>query len=1044
MPEDLPEDRPEDRPEDLPEGLPQYMSQHLPDQLAEQLPNQLPDQLPEHLPEPLPECLPPTQTVSFTLNGRPTTAIAAPFASLADTLRHALQLTGTKVGCEAGDCGACTVLLDGEQVCACLVATAQVDGARIDTVEGPGPRDLIDRLRSAFLARGAAQCGICTPGMLMAAADLLARVAKPTQSQVEDAIGGVLCRCTGYLKITEAVLDASVRRQSTQGPDPIPSDTPLVGARLPRVDGWCKVRGTDRFGADRAPADALWMRVVRSPHACARFTLGDLSLPVARAPGLVAILTHKDVPGENGFGVFPETKHQPVLAEGRVRFRGEAVLALVGTRTAVESISDADLPIAWQPEPALSGIDAALAPGARAIHSDAPDNVLTRGHLKCGDVDAGFLCAAATAEGDFATQFVEHAYIEPEAGYAVPVGDGPSPSPAGTSASAFPGTSRGTSPRTSPDRIEVVACTQAPYMDLEETARVLGVDGSRVRIRPTACGGGFGGKLDVSVQPLLAVAAWVTRRAVRIVYTRTESMASTTKRHPARIQAKAAADAAGRLTAFQMQADFDTGAYASWGPTVANRVPVHGMGPYQVPNARIATRAVYTNATPAGAFRGFGVPQAAIVHETLMDDLAERLGLDRWVIRRINALKEGDATCSGQVLQNSVGLVKCLDALKGDWEDALTRAVRHNAKSGRRRRGVGIACMWYGCGNTALPNPSTLRIKLARDGTLTFCNGAVDIGQGSSTVLLQIAADALGLPLEAFRMVVGDTDLTADAGKTSASRQTLVSGNAARLAAEDLRRKILLLANASPQAKLSLSGAHLTIGDGEASRTIDLVGMAADASAEPGRSSAERRFAQGEAGPALPQWPPGGAGTSDCVPQDTDSTVVLEGVGTWDPPTTPLDADGQGIPYATYGFAAQIAEVEVDLVLGTTKVVEMVAAHDVGRAINPTLVEGQIHGGIAQGLGMALMEEFVPGRTENLHDYLLPTAGDVPPIRTYLIEDREPQGPFGAKGVGEPALIATAPAILSAIRHATGVRLRRTPVLPHRLWQALQQRGAPP
>jgi CO/xanthine dehydrogenase Mo-binding subunit len=558
-----------------------------------------------------------------------------------------------------------------------------------------------------------------------------------------------------------------------------------------------------------------------------------------------------------------------------------------------------------------------------------------------------------------------------------------------------------------------------------------------VRIRPTACGGGFGGKLDQSVQPLLAVAAWVTRRPVRIVYTRTESMASTTKRHPARIQAKVAAHADGRLAAFQMHADFNTGAYASWGPTVANRVPVHGMGPYKVANARIATRAVYTNDTPAGAFRGFGVPQAAIAHETLMDDLAERLGLDRWAIRRINALQEGDATCSGQVLKHSAGLVKCLDALKGDWDDALARAVLHNAKGERRRRGVGIACMWYGCGNTALPNPSTMRIKLARDGTLTFCNGAVDIGQGSSTVLLQIAAEALGLPFEAFRMVVGDTDLTADAGKTSASRQTLVSGNAARLAAEDLRRKILLLANASPQAKLALSGTRLTIGDGEASRTIDLAALtsAADAAVEPSRwPRQEVRSSPHRAGSSIPQWPSGGA----------DGAVVLEGVGTWDPPTTPLDADGQGIPYATYGFAAQIAEVEVDTVLATTKVVAMVAAHDVGRAINPTLVEGQIHGGIAQGLGMALMEEYLPGRTENLHDYLIPTAGDVPPIRTYLIEDREPQGPFGAKGVGEPALIATAPAILAAIRHATGVRLTRTPVLPHRLWEALQQRGAPP
>jgi CO/xanthine dehydrogenase Mo-binding subunit len=304
--------------------------------------------------------------------------------------------------------------------------------------------------------------------------------------------------------------------------------------------------------------------------------------------------------------------------------------------------------------------------------------------------------------------------------------------------------------------------------------------------------------------------------------------------------------------------------------------------------------------------------------------------------------------------------------------------------------------MWYGCGNTALPNPSSMRITLARDGSLTFFNGAVDIGQGSSTVLLQIAADALGLPLRTFQVVVGDTGLTEDAGKTSASRQTFVSGNAARLAGEDLRRKIRALGNAGPHARLSLEGTRLHIADGEASRTIDLAEM------------------------------PAGGG------------VVLEGAASWDPPTSPLDENGQGIPYATYGFAAQLAEVEVDTILGTVKVLEIVAAHDVGRAINPTLVEGQIHGGIAQGLGLALMEEFIPGRTENLHDYLIPTAGDMPRIKSYLIEDPELDGPFGAKGVGEPALIATAPAILGAIRHATGVRVTRVPVLPHRLWAALR------
>jgi CO/xanthine dehydrogenase Mo-binding subunit/aerobic-type carbon monoxide dehydrogenase small subunit (CoxS/CutS family) len=925
---------------------------------------------------------PSATSIRFTLNGEPVTVSADPFASLASTLRDSLGLTGTKIGCDAGDCGACTILIDGRQACACLTATAQTQGVDIHTVEGPGPDGLTDRLRRAFLAHGAAQCGICTPGMLMAAVDCLLRNPVPSRAEVEDALGGVLCRCTGYIKIVEAVLEVAGGQTPRAGGSSLASTseargpTPSVGARLARVDGWAKVKGIDKFGADEAPPDALHMRVVRSPHARATFALGDLDAVVARIPGLAAILTHRDVPGENSFGIFTHTRDQPVLAEGHARFRGEAVLALVGTREAVESLSDADLPISWTAEPPLIGVEAACAPGAPAVHAGKPDNVLAQGFLACGDVRAALPSAAAVAEGPFETSFVEHAYIEPEAGYAVPCGD----------------------------RLEVTCCTQAPYMDREETARVLGVAPDNVRIRPTACGGGFGGKLDVSVQPLLAVAARATGKPVRIVYTRTESMAATTKRHPARLWARASADREGRLLSYELEGDFNTGAYASWGPTVAGRVPVHGSGPYKVPNVRNRARAVYTNETPAGAFRGFGVPQAAIAHETLIDDLAERLGLDRWHIRRINAIGNGDTTPSGQRLNHSAGLPECLDALKADWHAALYRVAAFNgsreAMRGRRRRGVGIGCMWYGCGNTSVANPSTMRIALGKDGRLTLFNGAVDIGQGSSTVLLQIAADALGLPPERFDMVVGDTDLTFDAGKTSASRQTYVSGNAARLAGADLRAGILKLANAGPDAVLSLDGSRLAIADGEASRTIDLAALPADATG-----------------------------------------AVLEGRGTWDPPATALDENGQGSPYGTYGFAAQMAEVEVDVRLGTVKVLSIVAAHDVGRAVNPTLTEGQIHGGIAQGLGMALMEEYVPGRTENLHDYLIPTVGDMPDIKIHLIEDAEPTGPYGAKGVGEPALIATPPAILGAVRHATGVIVRRVPVLPHRLWEAIN--GAP-
>jgi CO/xanthine dehydrogenase Mo-binding subunit/aerobic-type carbon monoxide dehydrogenase small subunit (CoxS/CutS family) len=909
-----------------------------------------------------------TAPIRFHVNGRPVALAVPPARRLTRALRDDLGLTGTKVGCDAGDCGACTVLVDGHQVCACLTPVAQVDGARVTTVEGLAANGTLAPLLAAFQRFGAAQCGICTPGMLMAAASLLARNACPSAAEVEDALGGVLCRCTGYRAIVQAVmhaLDGAVAPVEGLGP---------VGTALPRVDGHDKVTGREAFGADRAPADALWLRAVRSPHARARFTLGPLAPLHARYPGLTRVLTAADVPGANSFGIYPHIKDQPVLAEGHVRFAGEAVVALVGDLATVEAIRDDEVPIAWTVEPAVATVDQALAPDAALVHAGRADNVLARGRVARGDVDAAFAAAAHVVEATVATGFVEHAYIEPEAGYARRVGN----------------------------RIEVAACTQTPYMDRDEIARVMGLAPDAVRIVPTGTGGGFGGKLDIAVQPLIAVAAWVLGRPVRCTYTRPESMASTTKRHPSRIAARLAADEAGRITGFTFHGEFETGAYASWGPTVADRVPIHACGPYRMGAVTATSAAVYTNRTPAGAFRGFGVPQAALAHEALMDAMAARLARDPLDFRLDHALRTGDVTATGQRLDHSAGLVACLEALRADWTRARADAEAFNQAGGALRRGVGLGCMWYGIGNTSMSNPSTMRVGLSREGGLTLYSGALDVGQGSNTVMAQICAEALGVPVAVLTLVTGDTDRTADAGKTSASRQTFVSGKAAELAGRDLRARILRHANAGEAALVEFGRGAVTVRDRGAARTIDLRRLETDINGD-----------------------------------------VFVGEGRFDPPTTRLDADGQGNPYATYAFAAQMAEVAVDTALGTVKARRIVAAHDVGRAINPLLVEGQVHGGIAQGLGLALMEEFIPGRTTNLHDYLIPTFGDVPPIEVRLIEDPEPLGPFGAKGIGEPALIPTAPAILGAIEHATGVRPAEVPVLPHRL-HALLRGGTRP
>ncbi|MDJ0944818.1 MAG: molybdopterin-dependent oxidoreductase [Kiloniellales bacterium] len=901
--------------------------------------------------------------ISFTVNGHAVDARSPALTRLSVVLREEFGLTGTKVGCDAGDCGACTVLLDGAQVCACMIALGRVAGSAVTTVEGLAKDGALSPLQAAFQRHGAAQCGICTPGMLMAAQDLLTRNPAPSEAEVQDALGGVLCRCTGYRKIVEAVLDVA-----GSGFGETPAAGEAVGARLAKVDGLQKLTGAEVYAADRAPADALWLRALRSPHARARFSVGDLGPLRAAHPGLVAVLTARDVPGSNAFGIYPVGKDQPVLAAEEVRFRGEAVLLLVGDRRSIDSIRDDEVPIDWRPLDPVEGLEAALAEGAPLVQADKPGNLLTEGLVRRGDLAAGFAAADFVAEGAWETSFVEHAYIEPEAGWA----------------------------RREGDRLTVAVTTQTPYMDRDEIAHILGIEKDQVRLIPTACGGGFGGKLDASVQLLLGLAAWTLDRPVRCSYSRPESLASTTKRHPAKIAARAGCDAAGRLTAFEFDGDFDTGAYASWGPTVADRVPIHATGPYTVPNVRNRSRAVHSNGPPSGAFRGFGVPQCAFAHEALCDELAERCGLDPLEFRLRNVLRVGDATATGQVLEASAGLADCLEALKPRWAVARRAAEAFNADAGELRRGVGLGCMWYGCGNTSLSNPSTMRVGIDRDGRLTLYNGAVDMGQGANTIMVQICADALGVAAGRFAYVMGDTDLTPDAGKSSASRQTFVSGRAAQLAGEALRAEILRLGNVGDAAVIELGQGEIILRDAGAERRIDLTALTPDARGD-----------------------------------------VLSGEGHFDPPTRPLDANGQGVPYATYGFAAQMAEVEVDRELGTVKVRRIVAAHDVGRVINPIQVEGQIHGGIAQGLGMALMEEYIPGVTENLHDYLIPTFGDLPPIETILIEDPEPLGPYGAKGIGEPALIPTAPAIFGAVHHATGVRLRFAPATPHRVRAAI-------
>jgi len=742
-----------------------------------------------------------------------------------------------------------------------------------------------------------------------------------------------------------------------------------VGTRIPRIDGLKKVLGTEIYGADYWPKDSLLIKIIRSPYHRAKFEFGDLKKWQKQTNGIETILTSKDIPGVNKFGVIPNFADQPALAISEAKFKGEAVAIIAGDYESINQLDISSFPITWNPSRESLTISSAKEKDIENIHSDRKDNVLTFGKVISGKPNLVLENSNFSVSGSLQTSYVEHAYIEPEAGACWMDGD----------------------------TLVIQACTQAPIMDRDDTANILGLDKEKVRIIPATAGGGFGSKLDVSIQPLLGLVTLKTKKSCRIIYTRNESMMSTTKRHPADMNAHISANKDGKIIGMIFDGDFNTGAYASWGPTVATRVPIHASGPYYTPNYKALGNALHSNGPISGAFRGFGVPQAAALQETLYDQLADICNIDQLEFRKINALQDGQKTVCGQKLYG-VGISECLEALSKKWKESLNKIINFNKTSDVIKKGVGLGSCWYGCGNTALPNPSTIKIGIDNHGELFLHQGATDIGQGSNTVITQICADALGVPISAFNLIGPDTHLTPDCGKTSASRQTYISGKAAELAGLSLRKKILRLSNMGSDALIEIKNQSVTVKHNDKEQSLKLCNMK----------------------------------------KDVDG-YVLSATETYDPPTIPLDENGQGKPYAVYGYGVQMAEIEVNKELGTIKIEKITAVHDLGKVINPLLAEGQIEGGIAQGLGLALMEEYIPDRTENLHDYLIPTIGDMPEIESISVEKTDPEGPMGAKGLGEHVLIPTTPAILNALRNCTGAIIKKLPALPHRVLEAISE-----
>ena len=745
-----------------------------------------------------------------------------------------------------------------------------------------------------------------------------------------------------------------------------------VGQNIRKIGLEKRLRGEPIFSADLALDDPLVLKVLRSTQAHALITGIDYKKAL-QIKGVVGIFTAKDIPGEKLTGII--NKDQPLLAVDRVRSIGEPVTLVAAETEAAADQALKAIEVTYAALPAVFSPDAALAPGAPKIHEKG--NLLFTRKIKKGNVEKAFERCAAIIEKTYRTAPIEHSYLEPDAGAGYVDDD---------------------------DSLVIFASTQNPHYDHKEVVSLLGLEDEQVRIVQAATGGGFGSKLDMNVQGFVGLALYHLKRPVRIVYTREEAYLATAKRHPLEMKIKTGADRNGRLLAVKATVTCDTGAYASYGIPVTSRVPLHATGPYEVDHVEVESCCVYTNNPFCGAMRGFGTPQIAIAHESQMDLLAQKLGMDPLEIRRINALKPGSLTATGQKLIASVGIGECLDAIKPYYEQAKSQWQKESGGS-YKKRGVGIGCMWYGIGNTGVQNPSTARITMDRNGSVTLFTGCAELGQGSTTVLAQIAAEVLGLAPEAIRMVVADTQCTTNAGATSASRQTYISGNAVKDAAEKLAD--VLLTEAVNKLKAPKSSLFLDSG---------FVKDAADAHDKVGFSWLAGRIHK--------------------------KGLPLTWNGFFDPDTVPLDPEtGRGVPYATYAFACQLALVSVDTLTGEVQVKKIVAAHDVGKAIHPENVKGQICGGVAMGMGFALMEEFVYGQTLSFKDYLIPTCADMPEIVPIIVESPEPTGPFGAKGVGEPALIPTAPAIINALADALGERIYQLPANLERVLEASIKAG---
>ena len=934
--------------------------------------------------------------IELIVNGDLQSVAAADGKSLLDALRDDLDLTGAKKACDNGECGSCFVLLGDKPVMSCKLDADRAQDREIVTIEGlTGDGGSLHPLQEAFLETGATQCGFCIPGMIMRAEALLRLNPEPGRDDIIKSLSRNLCRCTGYLKIFEAVTYAAELKQGRARSNwSDKGQARGIGATVQRKDTPATVDGSAKYAADLKMDGMLHGRVLRSPHHHARILSIDTSA-AATLPGVEAVVTAADIPGTP---TMSNCQPQPfVFPADRTRFLGEGIAAVAATTEAIAIAALEKIVVNYEPLAPILDVEEAMADDSPSLYDTEP-NVSSAGELHDGDIDQGFAEADIIVEDSFSTSRREHAAMEPEAAITYIDDDGV---------------------------LIVESPLYYPFVQGQQSiANNLALDIDQVRIICPYMGGNFGKRGDALAPTIAGLLTVKTGKPVSVVFGRAESILGSSKTPSTRMTYRLGATRAGRIVAMEATIHRNMGAWAQYLSPVTTKgtelcayesiasAISHVTGPYEIPNVHARVYDVVTNGPRTVPLRGTSGNYMPLAIESLIDRLAQELDMDPIDLRLKNALDIGSRTHLGQVMHDSVNIKAELEALREPW--STVQLGGSDSNSGEWKRGVGLGCGWRNITYVSMPD-ITAGAELMVDGRVEVLAGSVEQGQGCISQFAQIASEAMALPLDSVVVTIGDTQRAPYPVPTFSSITTLVTGKAVLNAVQALREAITTTA----AEMLETSEEDIGVEDGFA-------------------------FSKKKPNSMIAFTEVGEAFDTQGLPRRREGTFVYEGRTTDNSVAT---GGGIGKDYSTgdsdapdmvYGFNAAIAELEVNEKTGQVRLLKIVNAADPGTMINPQAVQGQIDGGVAFGVGTALSEEFHPENQPTLRKYGLPTTRDAAyDLESLYIEDPCPRGPFGAKSVAEMSVIAPVPAIINAIADATGHRVNHIPATPHRVRTAL-------